>query len=254
VIPLRDDVPAQTVPVVNYALIALNALAFVFELGLGAGVGRLFDEAAIVPALFTGEDGALGPLEVVTTTFTPELGPRVLFAMFLHGGWLHFLGNMLYLWIFGDNVEDRVGHARYLAFYLLTGWAASYAHIWADPASRIPSIGASGAIAGVLGAYITLFPRARVVMLVPLGIFTQLVQLPAVFFLGFWFLQQFLAGFFSALGPSQGGGVAWWAHVGGFVAGFTLVSLFARRGRRGSAREAWWHDHDRFRRYRVRGF
>jgi len=253
VIPLRDDVPAKTVPIVNYGLIALNSLMFLFELGLGQGLERFFQQAAVIPALFTGDDRALGPIEVVATSLTPDLGLRVLISMFLHGGWLHFLGNMLYLWIFGDNVEDRMGHGRYLVFYMLTGWVASYAHIWADPVSAIPSIGASGAIAGVLGAYITLYPQARVVMLLPLGILTQLVQVPAVFFLGFWFLQQFLTGFFSMLAPQEGGGVAWWAHVGGFAAGFALVSLFARRARRPASRETWWDADARYRRYRMRG-
>ena len=153
--------------------------------------------------------------------------------MFLHGGWAHLLGNMLYLWIFGDNVEDRLGHFRYLVFYLLCGWTASYAHIWSQPASSVPSIGASGAIAGVLGAYITLYPRARVVTLLPLGLFSQLVRLPAAVFLGLWFVQQFLLGAFDLAGPEgKGGGVAWWAHIGGFAAGFVLVRLFRKRGRR----------------------
>jgi membrane associated rhomboid family serine protease len=227
---------------------------FLAELGMGAGLPRFFAEAAVIPALYTGDDRALGPVELIATSLSPDLGLRVLVSMFLHGGWLHFLGNMLYLWVFGDNVEDRMGHGRYLAFYLLTGWAAAYAHIWADPASLLPSIGASGAIAGVLGAYITLYPKARVVMLLPLGILTQLVQVPAVFFLGIWFLQQFLLGFLSLATPSEGGGVAWWAHIGGFAAGFAFVSLFARRARRPAPREAWWDEDARYRRYRLRGF
>jgi len=253
VIPLRDDVPSKTIPFVTYGLIAANALLFLLELSLGEQLPRFFARAAVIPALFTGADRSLGPLEVITTSFAPDLGLRVLLSMFLHGGWLHFFGNMLYLWIFGDNVEDRMGHGRYLVFYLLTGWAASYAHIWADPASAIPSIGASGAIAGVLGAYITLYPHARVVMLLPLGLFAQLIQVPAVFFLGIWFLQQFLSGFLSLAAPSQGGGVAWWAHIGGFAAGFVFVWLFSQRARRPGSRETWWNQDARYRRYRVRG-
>jgi len=241
-IPLRDDVPSSTVPFVNLGLIALSALAFVFELTLGQRLEGLFYAAAVVPALYTGQDGALGPLDVLVTTLAPDLGPRVLISMFLHGGWLHFLGNMLYLWIFGDNVEDRLGHGRYLAFYLLCGWAAAYAHIWASPTSTLPSIGASGAIAGVLGAYLVLYPQARVVMLLPLGFFTQLVQVPALLFLGFWFLQQFLFGAFSLGSPDAGGGVAWWAHIGGFAAGLALVWVFARPRRRPPARDAWWDE------------
>src|SRR5262245_12127203 len=253
-IPLRDDIPSRTFPFVNYAIIALNAVFFILELGMGEGLPRFFTRAAVIPALFTGPDHVLKPLEVVATTLTPELGQRVFLSMFLHGGWLHFLGNMLYLWIFGDNVEDRMGHLRYLVFYLLTGWTATYAHIWSDPRSAMPSIGASGAIAGVLGAYITLYPRARVVMLLPLGIFMELIQVPAVLFLGFWFLQQFLFGLLSPAGPGEGGGVAWWAHIGGFAAGFVLVSLFAQKERGPKARETWWSDSDRYRRRPVRGW
>jgi membrane associated rhomboid family serine protease len=133
---------------------------------------------------------------------------------------------MLFLWIFGDNVEDRLGHVKYVIFYFVCGWAASYAHIWSSPASRLPSIGASGAIAGVLGAYISLYPGAHVLTLVPLGFFTQLVRIPAVFFLGFWFLQQFLMGAMSlGVTTAETGGVAWWAHIGGFTAGVVLVRL-----------------------------
>lgn len=251
-IPLRDDVPSRSVPFVNYGLIALNLGFFVMELGMGERIERFFFQAAVIPSLYTGPDRALGAAEVLTTTVNPELGLRTLMSMFLHGGWAHFLGNMLYLWIFGDNIEDRMGHLRYLVFYLLCGWAASYAHIWSSPASRIPSIGASGAIAGVLGAYLTLYPHARVVTLLPLGIFTQLVQIPAVFFLGFWFLQQFLSGAMSLTEKTaQTGGVAWWAHIGGFVAGFALVWLFARPERK-ARRDSWWEDEYRGR--RVRGW
>jgi membrane associated rhomboid family serine protease len=240
-IPLRDDVPSRTVPVVNYVLIALNVAAFLYEVSLGRALERFVRAAAVVPALYSGEDGALSVSEILTTTFDPWLSGRLVFAMFLHGGWSHLLGNMLYLWIFGDNVEDRMGHIRYLVFYLLCGWTASYAHIWASPASAIPSLGASGAIAGVLGAYLTLYPKARVVTLIPLGIFTDVVQIPAVFFLGFWFVQQFLYGFLTlSVRTAQGGGVAWWAHIGGFAAGFVLVWVFQSRKRRPRARDDWW--------------
>jgi membrane associated rhomboid family serine protease len=239
VIPLRDDVPSRGVPIVNSALIALNVIAFVMEIGMGRQLERFFYQAAVIPVLYTGPDRSLGPLEAIATTLDPALGGRVFFSMFLHGGWLHVAGNMLYLWIFGDNVEDRMGHLRYLFFYLLCGWTASYAHIWASPASRVPSIGASGAIAGVLGAYITLFPHARVVTLLPFGLFSQVVAIPAVFFLAFWFLQQFLAGALTLAAPTaETGGVAWWAHIGGFVAGFVLVGAFARR--RPAPRDEWW--------------
>jgi membrane associated rhomboid family serine protease len=250
-IPLRDDVPSRRVPVVNYALIALNGLLFMLELGMGAGIERFFYQAAVIPALFTGSDHSLSAGELLVTSLYPDLGFRVLISMFLHGGWAHFLGNMLYLWIFGDNVEDRMGHVRYLMFYLICGWTASYAHIWSDPASTVPSIGASGAIAGVLGAYITLYPHARVVTLLPLGLFMQLTQIPAVFFLGLWFLQQFLSGTLSlTVETAQTGGVAWWAHIGGFAAGFVLVWVFARPARRPAQRDAWWERSYRGRRLR----
>jgi membrane associated rhomboid family serine protease len=247
-IPLRDDVPSRTFPFVNIGLIALNILFFLFELGMGDGLERFLYQAAVIPAHYTGADQALGPLEIVTTTLSPSLALPVLLSMFLHGGWMHIIGNMLYLWIFGDNVEDRMGHFRYLVFYLACGWIASYTHIWADPASRLPSIGASGAIAGVLGAYITLYPNARVVMLLPLGIFMELVQVPAFFFLGIWFLQQFFSGALSLASPSATGGVAWWAHIGGFAAGFALVRVFVRRSLPApSARDLWWGERRRAR-------
>jgi membrane associated rhomboid family serine protease len=240
-IPLRDDVPSRTVPFVNYTLIALNVVAFLFELSLGPRLDGFFRQAAVIPSLYSGGDGHLDLAEALVALVQPSLGLRVLVSMFLHGGFLHILGNMLYLWIFGDNVEDRMGHGRYLLFYLLCGWSASYAHIWADAASRVPSIGASGAIAGVLGAYLILFPRARVVTLLPLGLFSQLVRVPAVFFLGFWFLQQFLFGTLSLTArTAETGGVAWWAHIGGFAAGLLLVGLFQRRERRPAARDGWW--------------
>jgi membrane associated rhomboid family serine protease len=233
-IPLRDDVPSRTYPVVNVLLIAINGLAFLVELGVGEGLPRLFMQAAVVPVLYTGRDQSLGPVEVLATTLHPDLGLRVLVSMFLPGS--HFLGNMLYLWIFGDNVEDRMGHFRYLLFYLACGWAAAYGHIWSDPTSQIPSIGASGAIAGVLAAYMTLYPHARVVAVVPLGLFFPLVRIPALFFLGFWFLQNFLLGTLSlAQGPSPVGGTAFWAHIGGFVAGVLrwLFQSWRRRPPRG---------------------
>jgi membrane associated rhomboid family serine protease len=240
VIPLKDDVSARRFPFVNLALIGLNVAAFVFELGLSPyRLGRFMDQAAVIPVLYTGADHALGALEAVLTSFDRNLGRRVLVSMFLHGGWAHLLGNMLYLWIFGDNVEDRLGHLKYLAFYLLCGWTASYAHIWSQPVSSVPSIGASGAIAGVLGAYITLYPRARVVTLVPLGFVAPLMQLPAVVFLGFWFVQQFLLGAFDLVAPGgRGEGIAWWAHIGGFAAGFVLIWLFRKPRRRARPRRA----------------
>jgi membrane associated rhomboid family serine protease len=195
------------------AIIAANALAFLFELQLGRALAPFLTEFGVVPARVTAPGEPLGG--VVTPLVT---------AMFLHGGWLHVIGNMLFLWVFGDNVEDRLGHIGFLAFYLLTGVAANVAHVLINPASTVPTIGASGAVAGVLGAYILFFPGARVVTLVPVGFFLQVVELPAFLFLGIWFLIQFASGFFSlGTGMGRSGGVAWWAHVGGFAAGFLLA-------------------------------
>jgi len=242
-IPLRDDVPSRTYPIVNVALIGLNVVVFLWELGLGPGLERALFQAAVVPVLFTFGDGSLDLVDVVRSSLDPSLSFRVFFSMFLHGGFAHVFGNMLYLWIFGDNVEDRMGHGRYLVFYLLCGWLATYAHILSDGGSRLPSIGASGAIAGVLGAYVVLYPRARVVVAwpPPLLFFLPLMQLPALLVLGFWFVQQFLLGLFT-LGPgtAEGGGVAFWAHAGGFLAGLCLVGLFARKQRRPRERDLWF--------------
>ena len=209
--PISDVIPSRTTPVVTIALIAVNAAVFLYQAVLSDLALELFvARYALIPAWFSW-----------TALFTSQ---------FLHAGWLHAIGNMLYLWIFGDNVEDRLGHFKYLVFYLLCGWIASFAHIWASPASRVPSIGASGAIAGVLGAYLVLFPHARVHALLPLGILTQMVHIPAVFFLGFWFLQQLAFGYFDLTNPvGGGGGVAYFAHIGGFVFGALMIKLFARR-------------------------
>lgn len=237
-IPLRDDVPSQTTPVINVTLIALNVLAFLYQLMLGPEINQFLRAFAVIPALYSRDAVvAATPVDLAVPLFT---------SMFLHGGFMHLGGNMLYLWIFGDNVEDRMGHARYLVFYLLCGMAASAGHIWSSPNSRVPSLGASGAIAGVLGAYFLLYPKARVVTLLPLGFFTQLIQVPALFFLGFWFVQQFLYGLFSLnVQSAQSGGVAWWAHIGGFVAGVVLVWVFKKPASRPRERDTWWQERQR---------
>ena len=205
-LPLRDDIPSETRPTVTYLLIATNVLAFLWELS-GADVLAW----TLVPARFTA-DPAGSAVTVVT-------------AMFLHGGWLHLLGNMLYLWIFGDNVEDRLGHGRYLLLYVAGGAAAALAQVAIAPDSRIPMLGASGAIASVLGAYIVLYPRASVYTWVP--IFLGIIRIPAVVWLGLWFALQLLSGV-ASLGAQQSGGVAFFAHAGGFVAGVVLVKLLDR--------------------------
>ena len=214
-IPLRDDIPSSTFPIVNYILIAINVIVFGFELSLGQSLNEYIFNHAVIPA------------QAVSAGFTVEQFAKMTATMFFHGGWLHLLGNMLYLWIFGDNVEDSMGHFKYLVFYLLTGYLATFAHIFFFPHSNIPLVGASGAIAGVLGAYLVLFPRARVLTLVFVFVFIQIIYLPAILFLGLWFVLQLVSGAVSF--GQVGQGVACWAHVGGFVAGIALVKIFATR-------------------------
>lgn len=222
-IPLRDTVPTRSVPFVNTLLIAANVAAFLFEILQGENLEAFVATFAFVPARFFHPTPDFPFSASVITIFT---------AMFLHGGILHVAGNMLYLWIFGDNVEDALGHLRYLFFYLLCGVTATLLQAAFLPDSPIPNLGASGAIAGVLGAYFVLFPHARVVTIVPLFIFFPLVEVPAGFYLLFWFLLQFWNGS-ASLASRHGamGGVAWWAHVGGFLSGLVLVFLLrpARR-------------------------
>ncbi len=228
-IPLRDENPSHTVPVVTRLLIAINVVVFVGEAMMGPDLRGVISSWGLVPARLTlalrfGEESVAAP---ALTAFT---------SMFLHGGWLHLAGNMWYLWIFGDNVEDRLGHVRYLVFYLFAGLVAASLHVAFNPASQLPTVGASGAIAGVLGAYLVAFPRARVVTLVPFFPFFRVMALPAVLVLGFWIVMQFFSGALS-LGYGGGGGVAWWAHIGGFGFGVLMMPLLG--GRRPRASEAW---------------
>ena len=238
-LPLRDYRPSGSFPIVTVAIIALDVLIYLYQaliLGdqpspyrvrVGFHVERLSLED-----LFLFTYGAQ-PCEVLgrCTPFPPASFPiwlTVITAMFLHGGVLHLVGNMWYLWIFGDNVEDAMGHGRFLLFYLLTGGIAALAQIFANPSSQIPMIGASGAIAGVLGAYMVLYPQGRVLTLLWVFYFIRFIELPALIVLGFWFLIQLLS---YSLNPF-GGGVAWMAHIGGFLAGALLVRFFAVRPRR----------------------
>jgi len=207
VIPLRDTIPSARVPIVNYAIIALNVLVFWHEVSLGRHAEAFVMHYGLVPREFTFD--------------------TLLTSMFVHGGWMHLIGNMLYLYIFGDNVEDRLGHVRYLLFYFLCGAAAGATQSLTNPGSTVPMIGASGAIAGVAGAYLLFFPNARVLTLVPVFIVLQIVEIPAVFFLGVWFLWQVVSGV-ATLGHDAGG-VAVWAHVGGFMTGMVLGPALKRR-------------------------
>jgi membrane associated rhomboid family serine protease len=211
--PLYDTLRPRRFPWVNWILILLNALVFYFELTMGEERLRSFTF-----------DWGLVPARLITNY--AEVWVTVFSSMFLHGGWVHILGNMWTLVIFGDNIEDRMGHGRYLIFYLLSGVAAALLQTYLAPSSQIPMIGASGAIAGVLGAYIILFPRARVASLVPILFLFTLVELPAVVYLGFWFVLQLFSGWL-ALQGAMANGVAWWAHIGGFVFGLIAVRLFA---------------------------
>ncbi|HTQ80435.1 MAG TPA: rhomboid family intramembrane serine protease [Thermoanaerobaculia bacterium] len=220
-IPLRDLNPSRTRPVVTVLLIVVNVLFFLYELSLGRYIQPFLLQAAFVPARYVGL-GAPGGLGAGFTS--------ALLSMFLHGGWTHILGNMLFLWIFGDNVEDRLGHLRFLVFYLSSGFLATAAQAFISPASEVPMIGASGAISGVLGAYLFLYPRARIVSLIFLGIFIQIMQVPAIVFLPIWFLMQFVSGLASLGAPTaQAGGVAFFAHIGGFLAGPLLLLLLGGR-------------------------
>ena len=214
-IPLRDENPSHTVPFVTRTIIVLNALCFLYEVALGPQLRAFVFEWGFVPERVS---LALGGLE------SPAAGLTVLTSMFLHGGWAHLLGNMWYLWIFGDNVEDRLGHAGFALFYLASGIVAAAAHHLTYPHSTIPTVGASGAIAGVLGAYLVAFPGARVQTLLPLFIVVQIVALPAVIVLGLWFVVQLFTGTL-ALGGGAAGGIAWWAHIGGFVFGMLVMQL-----------------------------
>ena len=225
-IPIRDTVKSRTVPFVNYALIAACGAVFLYELSLG---GRRLDHFLRVMAVT--------PTAIAATVFHGYFAFHPVWtlvaSMFLHAGWMHLLGNMLYLYIFGNSVEGRLGHAGYLVFYLLAGVGAALVEVYFDRESSVPLLGASGAIAGVLGAYFILFPRAWVLTAIPLFVFFPVVEVPAFLFLGFWFLMQFLQGTFSQVGSAAGGGVAWWAHAGGFVIGAVLLPFFllARRRR-----------------------
>lgn len=212
-IPFRDDNPSRGIPFVTITLIAINALVFFYQLSLSERGQLEFMYAA-----------ALIPREATTNLIATI--PDFFTAMFMHGGWLHIVGNMLYLWIFGDNIEEKLGHFLYVPFYLACGIAASVAQIAINPTSQIPTLGASGAIAGVLGAYLVLFPNARVQTLILFGGFGRVAQVPAVWLLGFWFVMQLLPGF-ASIGV-EGGGVAYFAHIGGFIAGAAAIWVYAQ--------------------------
>ncbi|MCI0414788.1 rhomboid family intramembrane serine protease [bacterium] len=216
--PLRDTIRPKTYPVVNTIFIVINILIFFYEFSLGRKMEAFVYQFGLTPIrFFWGLQNNLA--DAVIPVFT---------SMFLHGGWLHLIGNMWFLYIFGDNVEDRVGHVAYIFFYLLCGIGSALTQTFLQANSNIPMVGASGAIAGVLGAYFMLYPHSRILTLVPIFIFLQIMEIPAVVFLFFWFLWQFIQGALAASTPAQGG-VAWWAHIGGFVVGLVLIFFFKKR-------------------------
>jgi membrane associated rhomboid family serine protease len=217
-LPLRDVIPSRTTPYVTVTIIILNALAWFYEISMPRDQLSVFLQLfGVVPAAFS--------------------TPTLLTSMFLHGSWSHVIGNMWYLWIFGDNVEDRLGHGRFIVFYLLCGTVAAFGQILMDPQSTLPTIGASGAIAGVMGAYFVLYPHSRVLTLIPLIIFIEIIELPAIMLLGFWFLMQlFSAGAIAVTASTGGGGVAFMAHVAGFVMGMVAVFAFRKK----QQPDTWW--------------
>ncbi|MBI1850925.1 MAG: rhomboid family intramembrane serine protease [Planctomycetes bacterium] len=237
--PIKDDVPSRRFPVVTVSLIAANVAVFLWQLGMSPLAETAFVHrfgvvpAAVMQLLGRGADTLPVQFEFGPRAFSIDLPvdfyhvARSFFAcLFIHGGIAHLIGNMWVFWIFGDNVEDRMGHVRFLAFYLLSGLGASVVHVATNANSTIPTIGASGAIAGVLGAYLVSYPRARIMTLVPIFFFASFVEIPSFVFLGLWFLIQLLSSAGSDVGA---GGVAWWAHVGGFLLGIVLLPVFRRR-------------------------
>jgi len=219
-LPLTDHIRRRSFWFITLALLIANVWVFFFELAQGRGINRLVSLYGIVPARYITRFG------FAKLTVAGFLVP-IFTSMFLHGGWLHLLGNMLFLFVFGRSVEDRYGHFKFLFLYFLSGFAGAILHIILNAGSRMPSIGASGAIAGVLGAYFVSFPRARITTLIFLIFFFWTIELPAILVLGYWFLIQFVTGYqMLAIQSATGGGVAWWAHVGGFMTGLALAVVF----------------------------
>ncbi len=237
--PLRDTIPSSRFPAVTLGLIVVNVVVFLAELSLSAhSLDAVFSQWGVVPCTLTGScPGRLRLSRGLLAVAAPPPYLTMVSSLFLHGGWMHIIGNMWSLWIFGDNVEDRMGRGAFLSFYLLSGLAAGALHVAFNTRSPVPTVGASGAIAGVMGAYLLLFPHARVVTLVPIFIFVQTIELPAVAFLGFWFVSNLWSGLGALVASTRAGGVAWWAHIGGFVVG----CLWALPLRRRTAPQRPWY-------------
>ncbi|HZR45656.1 MAG TPA: rhomboid family intramembrane serine protease [Candidatus Manganitrophaceae bacterium] len=225
-IPIRDTIPSRTAPVMTWMLIAVNSAVFLYETSLDpATQERLFYLFGLVPARYSHPDWAL------RLGLPPGGYSSFLTCMFLHGGWIHLIGNMWTLWIFGDNVEELMGPARFLFFYLLTGVISGITHFYTNIDSPVPTVGASGAIAGVLGAYFVLFPHSRIIVLFPIFLFPFFFEVPAGVYLLFWAATQLLSGTVAGVAGERVAGVAWWAHVGGFASGMVLYRFFLIRGR-----------------------
>ena len=219
-LPLHDDIPSTLKPVVTISLIILCVVVFLWQISLDPSLQQSIISLGVIPSVLFHHKSLSPEMAIVSPTIT------IVTSMFLHGGWLHLAGNMLYLWIFGNNVEDAMGHVRFIVFYLVCGIAAVFAQALPDPQSDIPMIGASGAISGVLGAYLLLYPHARILVAIPLGFYIHATRLPAVIVLGLWFILQLLSSTLSG----GNGGIAFGAHIGGFITGLALIPLFRRKG------------------------
>jgi len=220
-IPLKDDNPTYRTPIVTYSIIAICVIVFILEITSSSyNNGQLFYSYGLIPAVFTGQATLPNEIAGLPTEIT------LISSMFMHGGFMHLIGNMLYMWIFADNIEDEIGPIRFLIFYLLAGMAAALTQVYLNTSSTIPMIGASGAIGGVLGAYIVNHPKAKVLVLIPFGFFSQIIKIPALYVLGFWFVLQFIN---SSLSSSTGGGVAYGAHIGGFIFGVIAILFFNKK-------------------------
>ena len=220
-IPFKDDNPTSRFPFLTIGIIALNVIVYIFQVSSPADPARIAYSYGAIPSLLISMD-KVQPIHPFLTIFT---------SMFMHGGLLHLGTNMLYLWIFGNNIEDQLGYLKFIIFYLFCGVAAAYTHAISSPSSMVPMIGASGAVSGILGAYLLLFPRARVHTLIFFGFFVDVVRLPAILVIGFWIIIQFINGLLSSGLPNQGG-VAWFAHIGGFIAGIVAIRIFLGKNRR----------------------
>ena len=220
-IPLKDDNPTSDKPIVTYYLIGICVFIFLIELSSSSyRTGTFFYSFGLIPSVLLGNNQLSQDLYVIPAFLT------IFSSMFVHGGFMHLIGNMLYMWIFADNIEDNLGKIKFLIFYLLCGIGAAMAQVFADTSSQVPMVGASGAIGGVLGAYLINYPNARVLVLIPFGFFSQLIKIRALYVLGFWFVLQFIN---SALSGSQAGGIAYAAHIGGFISGIILILFFNKK-------------------------